>query len=270
LATYAIGDVQGCFENLERLLEKIEYDPVRDFLWLTGDLVNRGPDSLAVLRWAKTNEDRITVVLGNHDIHLLAVAYHGKPLKPKDTLRGVLEAPDREDLLNWLRHRPLIHKRENWVLVHAGLLPQWSVEDAIDLGREVENCLRSDSCPELLNSYHGALPKSWSSDLTGVGRVRVLLHVFTRLRVCSETGEMDLHFTGPPDRVPDGYRPWYSVTNPKNRDFTFIFGHWAAHGLMVTDNVIALDSGCVWGNSLSAIRLEDRRVYQVPCKKRSF
>ena len=269
MGTYAIGDIQGCFESLEQLLEKIKCDPGQDKLWLTGDLVNRGQDSLSVLRWAKSQGDRITVVLGNHDIHLLNVAVNGMAPRPKDTIQEILDAPDREELLNWLRHQPLIHKDENTVLVHAGLLPQWTVDEALRLGKEVETCLRSDSYRELLNTLCGSLAESWSDDLTGLDRLRVILNVFTRLRVCSEKGEMDLAFTGPPDRVPDGYQPWYSVPNRKSRDYTLIFGHWAAHGLMVHEKVIALDSGCVWGNSLTAIRLEDRDIFQVSCKKSS-
>lgn len=267
MATYVVGDIQGCFKSLMSLLEKIRFDPREDKILLVGDLINRGPDSLAVLRWARGMKNRVTAVLGNHDVHLLRVAAGGSVLRKKDTLNEVLEAPDRDELLAWLKTRPLTVMDDKTLIVHAGLLPQWSVQEAVALGREVEECLRSDESNEFLRSLSGPSLSAWNKHLKGFERLRVALSVFTRLRVCTPEGEMDLSFTGPPDKAPDGFLPWYLVPDRKNRNHTVVFGHWAANGFMMKENVIGLDSGCVWGNSLSAVRLEDRSVYQVPCSK---
>lgn len=281
MATYAIGDVQGCFSALQQLLEQIHFDPARDRLWFVGDLVNRGPDSVSVLRYVKKlgraswlrflkRLGRAAVtVLGNHDLHLLAVANGCRPARSKDTFHDVLDAPDRDELLAWLRNQPLLHRENNFLLVHAGLLPQWTVSQAETFAREAEQVLRSTKNRAFLRSLYQDEPDRWSEKLTGMDRLTVATKVFTRLRVCSATGKVDWTFTGPPDQAPDGYLPWFEVPNRRSADTTIIYGHWAAMGLRIRDNLLALDGGCVWGRQLVAVRLEDRQVFQISCDGRS-
>lgn len=265
MATYAIGDVQGCFSALQRLLDKIRFDAARDRLWFVGDLVNRGPDSLAVLRFVKNLGDRAVAVLGNHDLHLLMVAEDcAKPLK-NDTLQEVLEAPDRKELLDWLRCQRIMYTDCGFVMVHAGLLPSWSVEKALSLAREVEDALRGENYRELVERMYGNHPPQWRDDLTGIDRLRVIINAMTRLRVCTERGVMEFAHKGKPENAPRGYLPWYDVPGRANRDATIICGHWSALGLLLRDDVLALDTGCLWGGNLSAVCLENRRVFQVSC-----
>lgn len=269
MSTYAIGDVQGCFSALQRVIEQIHFDPKQDRLWFVGDLVNRGPDSLAVLRYVKNLGDSAVTVLGNHDLHLLAVAAGAVTPRSKDTLAGILAAPDCDELLHWLRRQPLLHRRGKTVMVHAGLLPQWTIDAAEALAREAEQALRSEDSTELFRSLYGdRLPSRWSDDLTGIARVGVITRVCTRLRVCTDAGEMHLGFTGPPAQAPKGFAPWFQIPGRKSAEATIVCGHWAALGLRLEPHVIALDSGCVWGNELTAVRLEDRQVFQVPCASR--
>lgn len=265
MAIYAIGDIQGCFSAFERLIDQIRFDPSTDTLWFVGDLVNRGPNSLAVLRWVKALGPSAIVVLGNHDLHLLAAADGGRPLREDDTFQDVLAAPDRGDLLEWLRHQRLLYREDNLVLVHAGLLPQWTVDEAAELAREVEGVLRSPDYRSLLKQMYGASPRQWSKDLAGMSRYRVIINAFTRLRFCTPDGEMEFSRVGPPDTAPNGFFPWFEVPTRRSKEATVICGHWAALGLRVADNLLALDSGCVWGQKLSAVRLQDRRIYQVAC-----
>jgi bis(5'-nucleosyl)-tetraphosphatase (symmetrical) len=265
MATYAIGDIQGCYVELQQLLEKLRFDPAQDRLWLVGDLVNRGPDSLPVLRFVKSLGDKAITVLGNHDLHLLAVAEGIAELHRSDTLDEILAAPDREELLYWLRQQRLLHAEGDYVLVHAGMLPQWSVKQAAGLAREVESALRGDDYATFLARMYGNNPHNWSNDLDGYKRLRVIVNAFTRLRICTMQGEMEFKFKGEVERIPAGYLPWFEVPERKSRKTTVIFGHWSALGLKVTPNVIALDTGCLWGGPMTAIRLEDRQLFQVNC-----
>lgn len=265
MATYAIGDVQGCFSAMQQLLGKVRFDAARDRLWFVGDLVNRGPDSLATLRFVKNLGDRAVAVLGNHDLHLLMVAEGcAKPLK-NDTLQEVLEAPDRKELLDWLRCQRMMYADGGFVMVHAGLLPAWSVEKALSLAREVEDALRGENYRELVERMYGNHPPQWRDDLTGIDRLRVIINAMTRLRLCTEQGVMEFAHKGKPENAPHGYLPWYDVPGRVNRDATIICGHWSALGLFLRDNLLALDTGCLWGGNLSAVCLENRRVFQVSC-----
>jgi bis(5'-nucleosyl)-tetraphosphatase (symmetrical) len=265
MATYAIGDIQGCFEALEKLLEKIGFDPLSDRLWFVGDLVNRGPDSLPALRFVKDLGERAVTVLGNHDLHLLTVAAGYAHLHRGDTLKEILDAPDCEDLLAWLRTRKLMHAAEGWAMVHAGLLPQWSVERALELAGEVEAVLAGPSHRELLRAMYGNEPEAWDDGLAGNDRYRVVINAMTRLRLCTREGKMDFKHKSAPRRLPAGYFPWYAVPGRKSAGQPIIFGHWSTLGLHASTDVVALDSGCLWGNALSAMRLEDRTIIQVSC-----
>ena len=265
MAIYGIGDIQGCFSALERLTDKIGFNPKKDTLWFVGDLVNRGPDSLAVLRWVKGLGPSAVVVLGNHDLHLLAAAEGLRPVGKGDTFQDILDAPDRDDLLSWLRQQRLLYRENNVVLVHAGLLPQWTAREAEALATEVQEVLRGPDYRTLLREMYGSIPAQWSPDLTGMLRCRVIINALTRLRFCTPDGHMDLKHNGPPESAPPGLFPWFALQNRKNSDVVIVSGHWAALGLRLADNVLALDSGCVWGQALSAVRLEDRRIYQVTC-----
>ena len=265
MATYAIGDIQGCYTELQQLLEQIRFDPGQDKLWFVGDLVNRGPGSLQVLRLVKSLGDRAITVLGNHDLHLLAVAEGIGELHRSDTLDEVLAAPDRDELLNWLRQQRLLHVEGDFVLVHAGLLPQWSVKQAAELAREVESALRGDEYATFFARMYGNTPHLWDDDLDGYKRLRIIVNAFTRMRICTPQGELEFKFKGEVENMPEGYLPWFEVPGRKSREATVIFGHWSALGLKVTPNVIALDTGCLWGGPMTAIRLEDRQLFQVRC-----
>ncbi len=268
MATYAVGDIQGCYRALRRLLKKASFDPARDRLWLTGDLVNRGPDSAEVLRWVRGLGDRAVVVLGNHDLHLLAVAHGGAPAKRRDTLVGVLDAPDREELLDWLRHQKLMHHEKGFAMVHAGLLPDWSIAEAMKLAGEVERGLR-EAPGRLFESMYGDEPGKWSGGLDRADRHRVVVNAMTRMRMLDRSGEMDLYYTGAPERAPAGLVSWFDVPGRASAGTPIVCGHWAALGLVMRPDLLALDSGCVWGRRLTAIRLEDRALFQVGCEASS-
>jgi bis(5'-nucleosyl)-tetraphosphatase (symmetrical) len=265
MTTYAIGDVQGCFDELQALLEAIEFDRSNDRLWFVGDLVNRGPASLASLRFVRDLGDRAVVVLGNHDLHLLALAQGHVKNRRDDTLEEVLAAPDRGELLDWLRWRPMIHVAGNTALVHAGLLPQWDIAAAQSLALEVETELRGPRHSKFLETLYGSQPDRWTDDLSGTDRLRIIVNAMTRLRFCTPEGVMEFETKGETARAPEGYLPWFDVPNRRSAGSTIICGHWSALGLRLAPNLLALDSGCVWGGQLSAIRLEDRRLYQVSC-----
>ena len=265
MAIYAVGDIQGCGAELQQLLELMRFDPAQDKLWLVGDLVNRGPDSLQVLRLIKSLGESAITVLGNHDLHLLAVAEGAAELHRTDTLDDVLKAPDRDELLAWLRQQRLLHAENGYVLVHAGLLPQWSVAQAASLAREVESVLGGDDYAAFLARMYGNAPHQWENELTGYKRLRVIVNAFTRMRICTAQGEMEFRFKGEVEQIPPGYMPWYEAPKRKNREATVIFGHWSALGLKIEPKVIALDTGCLWGGPMSAIRLEDRKLFQVAC-----
>jgi len=265
MAIYAVGDVQGCHAELLQLLNRIGFDQATDQLWLVGDLVNRGPGSLEVLRLVKSLGDSAITVLGNHDLHLLAVAEGVAELNRNDTLDEILDAPDRDELLHWLRNQRLLHAQGGFVLVHAGLLPQWSVAQAQSLAREVEAALRGDDYATFLSRMYGNTPHNWDESLSGYKRLRVIVNAFTRMRICTQEGEMEFRFKGEVENIPAGYMPWFDIPKRASRDATVIVGHWSALGLLLKKNVIALDTGCLWGGPMSAIRLEDRQLFQVSC-----
>jgi bis(5'-nucleosyl)-tetraphosphatase (symmetrical) len=259
MATYAIGDVQGCWANLRALLEKIR-PAADDRLWLTGDLVNRGPHSLEVLRWARDQGDRVTVVLGNHDLHLISCARGVRKPRKSDTFQDVLDAPDRDELVGWLSRRPLVHCEGGWLMVHAGLLPPWSADDAEAIARDIEATGLPDS---LLGSWREA-PRRWSGDLDTDDRRALALAAFATLRCVDREGAMDRDFDGAPADAPAGLLPWFDHPQRRSREVRIVCGHWAALGLLVRSDLAALDSGCVWGGCLTALRLEDGVTFQVP------
>jgi len=262
MATYAIGDIQGCFKSLRRLLDCIAFDPQHDRLWLVGDLVNRGPDSLATLRFIKSLGPAVFPVLGNHDVFLLAAAEEIVTLRAKDTIQDILDADDRSELTEWLRRQPLHRRDGQFFMVHAGLLPQWTIDNAAKLAKEVETVLAGPNYREFLRElFQGATPQ-WDPALKGMERLVSIARVFTRLRTTTPDGEMS-SYSGPPDEAPNGFLPWFRVPNRRNSDTTIITGHWAALGLHIEPNVLAIDSGCVWGRQLTAVRLEDRTIHQV-------
>ncbi len=259
MATYVIGDVHGCYRTLRRLLDRIDWDPVRDRLIFTGDLVN-GPDSLAVLRWARENE--VETVLGNHDIHLLAVIQGTRKLRESDSLDDLLGAPDRDELVDWLRKRPMLIRLAGAAVVHAGLMPQWTLETAERLAREVEAALGGDSPGDTLEHLFGNKPKKWSEELTGEKRLRIAVNAMTRMRVVKADGRLDMKFKGSPQKADGGRMPWFEAPAARPREVEIFFGHWAALGYYQGNGVVGLDSGCVWGKALTAFRLEDRAVFQ--------
>jgi bis(5'-nucleosyl)-tetraphosphatase (symmetrical) len=265
MATYAIGDIQGCFEALEQLLDRIDFDARRDRLWFVGDLVNRGPDSLAAIRFVQGLGEGAVTVLGNHDLHLLTVAAGFAHLHRGDTVADILEAPDREALLAWLRGCKLMHADEGWAMVHAGLLPQWTIAEALALAREVEQALGGPDYVELLRHMYGNQPDAWDPALAGHDRLRVIINAMTRLRLCTPQGTMEFRHKSAPRNLPSGYLPWYAIPNRASAGHPVVFGHWSTLGLHAADDVVALDSGCLWGNALSALRLHDRRIFQVSC-----
>lgn len=268
MATYAVGDIQGCYTELLRLLEKMCFDPAIDRLWLVGDLVNRGPDSVNVLRLIKSLGDSAITVLGNHDLHLLAVAEGAAKLHRCDTLHDVLDAPDRGELLAWLRVQRLLYVEGNFVLVHAGLLPSWTVAQAQQLAHEAEAALTGKHYHDFLVHMYGNHPDHWENDLSGYQRLRTITNACTRMRVCTPSGEMEFKFKGEVHNAPEGYMPWFDVPGRASAHATVVCGHWSALGLNVTPQIITLDTGCLWGGALSAIRLEDRKLFQVPCESK--
>ncbi len=266
MATYAIGDIQGCFDSLQQLLAKCAFDPARDRLWLVGDLVNRGPRSLETLRFVKSLGAAALTVLGNHDLYLLMVAEGGAKARGKDdTLQAILDAPDRAELLDWLRRQPLCHVEGDYCLVHAGLLPQWSIKKARKLAREVEAALQGEQYREFVANMWGSQPDRWSDDLAGWPRLRAIVNAMTRMRFCSAEGVMEFKVKGELANAPAGYTPWFDVPGRKSEKSVLVTGHWSALGFRLSDNMLALDSGCLWGGHLTAVRLEDRRVFQVDC-----
>jgi bis(5'-nucleosyl)-tetraphosphatase (symmetrical) len=265
MATYAIGDVQGCYDELQRLLDKVRFDPRRDRVWFTGDLVNRGPRSLKVLRFVRGLGDRAVTVLGNHDLHLVAASINRRT-RARDTLDGILKARDRDELVDWLRRLPLIHVEGDWVLVHAGLPPQWTVDEAVSICGEAARAIasrRSDTF--LAEGMYGDRPDRWSATLRGRDRLRFVINCCTRLRVCTPEGRIDLRYKGPAGATPDGLIPWFTVPGRRSASSTVVFGHWSTLGRVHWPpyKAYGLDTGCVWGRKLTALRLEDRRLFAV-------
>ncbi len=265
MARYVIGDIQGCMASLDRLLALIDFSAARDQLWLVGDLVNRGPRSLDVLRWAHGLGSAAISVLGNHDLHLLARAAGAAGEKKRDTLDEVLAAPDVDRLVDWLRHRPLVHHDDRFVLVHAGLHPAWTVADARARAAEIERELRGPGWRAFLAQMQGApgTPPAWSDRLGGGDRWRAILAYLVRVRMCRPDGRVIPEFDGHPSQGPAGAVPWYALPDRAWATHTAVFGHWAALGLDIGKQHIATDTGCVWGKALTAVRLDDRMVFQV-------
>jgi bis(5'-nucleosyl)-tetraphosphatase (symmetrical) len=271
MATYLIGDIQGCGDALERLLDSIAFDSGRDRLWLCGDLVNRGGQSLQTLRLLYGIRDSVRVTLGNHDLHLLAADFN----HPDGDCRNrefaqILNAPDREALIQWLIDQPLAYysKAHKVLCVHAGVVPQWDVATTIERGEEVSRVLRSNQRGQFLRRMYGNAPSKWSDQRKGWARLRLIANILTRIRFCDAEGKSLFKLSGPPGSQPAPYRPWFKHKHRKTREVTVVFGHWAALGLKVRKRYIALDSGCVWGGKLSAVRLEDRALFQVKGLKR--
>jgi bis(5'-nucleosyl)-tetraphosphatase (symmetrical) len=265
---YAIGDIQGCMESLRALLARIDYRAGADRLLLTGDLVNRGPRSLEVLRWAHAQGDGVVTVLGNHDLHFLARAAGVADRRKRDTLEELLGAPDRDELVDWLRARPLVVREGRMLLVHAGLLPAWSAADAERLAREVEEELRGPRWAALLAEWRGA-PAAWRADLAPGPRRALALSAMASLRTVTAEGAMRRDFNGHPSEAPAGCVPWFDHPARCSRDTRVVFGHWAALGLLMREDIAALDTGCVWGEKLTALRLDDGALFQQPALERA-
>jgi len=269
MATYAVGDLQGCLEALHCLLEKVAYDPARDRLWLVGDLVNRGPQSLETLRFLYSIRESLVCVLGNHDLHLLAAGKNIERLKKSDTLREIIEAPDSAELLDWLRQQKLMHydEQRNVALVHAGIAPQWSLRKALKCAAEVEAALQDDNMlPLYLDGMYGNDPAKWDSDLKGVTRLRVITNYFTRMRFCTAEGKLDLKSKEGVDSAPPGYKPWFQHKERKTKDVKIIFGHWAAlEGKVLEPGISALDTGCVWGGALTLMNVDSGERLSCKC-----
>jgi len=268
LSTYLIGDIQGCFDSFQKILEKAAFDPATDKLWCCGDLVNRGGQSLQVLRLLKSLGEAVSVTLGNHDLHLLAShQHHPGGGSGNSEFDDVLQAPDCDSLLDWLCTQPLACWSEEYRLlrVHAGVIPQWDWQATISAGQEVSTVLQSDQRGKFLRKMYGSNPKRWRDSRTGWGRLRLITNILTRLRFCDDAGRGAYRFSGPPGSQPVKYKPWFKHKHRQTRDVTIAFGHWAALGLRVKKRYISMDSGCVWGGKLSALRLEDRALLQVSC-----
>ena len=266
MATYAIGDIQGCYDSLCRLLELCAFDQSADRLWLVGDLVNRGPKSLETLRLIKSLGPSALTVLGNHDLYLMMVAEGGAKFRGKDdTLQPIFDAPDCAELINWLRQQPLCHTEGEYCLVHAGLLPQWTAARAQQLSHEVETVMQGPDYREFILNLWGSEPAGWSDDLTGWARLRVIVNAMTRMRFCTPEGIMEFKAKGKLSKTPAGHLPWFDAPNRRSAEAVLVTGHWSALGLKITPKLLALDSGCLWGGHLTALRLEDRRVFQVDC-----
>lgn len=264
MATYIVGDLQGCYTPLRELLDQVEFDPATDCLWLTGDLVNRGPESLECLRFVKSLGKAALTVLGNHDLHLLAIAYAGLKAKRKDTLEEILQAPDRDDLLEWLRRQPLmfVDEKRKLALVHAGIFPGWTLTQAHICAQEVEAELQSASCVDFFRNMYGNTPDNWCDSLDGFDRLRFITNAFTRMRICTREFALDMNYKAGVKDIPKGYQPWFEYYKPPD-GWTVYFGHWAA--LMAEtgrDSIVAMDSGCVWGRFLTMLRVDDGSVFR--------
>ena len=266
---YLIGDLQGCCNAFERLLARIDFSPSRDRLWLLGDLVNRGPASLATLRRLQGLGDAATCLLGNHDLHLLAVAHGARPQHRHDTFAALLQADDSEALLGWLRQQRLAVFDAGWLMVHAGVVPQWSRSDTLALADEVESLLRGPDLPDFLHAMYGNEPARWDASLTGTARLRFTVNALTRLRFCTANGEMNFKAKEGAGAAPDGFMPWFDVPGRRTVDTPIAFGHWSTLGLLDRTHLLGLDTGCVWGGKLTAARIDglQREIIQVDCEQ---
>jgi bis(5'-nucleosyl)-tetraphosphatase (symmetrical) len=257
MSIYAIGDIQGCFDELLRLLDTLSFNEHSDQLWFAGDLVNRGPKSLETLRFVKSLGDAAITVLGNHDLHLLAASCAPKIAHKKDTLLQVLEAADGDELIAWLRHRPLFHFNDDFCLVHAGVPPQWNFDKTQKMALLAEQALRGPNYQMFLKQMYGNKPNIWSSNLKGTERLRFIINCFTRMRYCDADGRLDFIHSGPPGTQPKNLVPWFAAPKRKNSDMRIIFGHWSALGYYEGSNCYAIDTGCLWGGQLTAIKLDE-------------
>lgn len=268
MTTFAIGDLQGCREQFEALLDKIQFNPDKDKLWFTGDLVNRGPDSLGTLRLLYSLRDQVVTVLGNHDLHMLAVARCPELANRKDTFNDVLNAPDAETLLSWLESQPLLHENDNYVITHAGIYPFWTLNEARQLVREIEGVLATENKYTYYRSMYGNEPEKWDEGLQGQDRLRFITNCFTRMRFFDENHNLKMDYKATIQAAPDDYIPWYKLCQDLWEDKTLLIGHWAALlSREPRDNLKCLDTGCIWGNTLSAYALDDKVWYQVPGNK---
>ncbi len=265
---YLIGDLQGCCDALARLLEKIDFSPSRDRLYLLGDLVNRGPDSLTTLRRLQSLGDAAQCLLGNHDLHLLATAAGVRAPHKGDTLDAILQAPDREALLEWLRRQRLAMRSQGWLMVHAGVVPQWDADQTLALAEEVHALLRGPALAEFLPQMYGNEPDRWKDELEGVARLRFIINVLTRIRFCNAKGRLDFKTKEGLGAAPEGFMPWFEVPERRTAGHPVAFGHWSTLGLVQRPDLLALDTGCVWGGELTAARVADGQaleIIQVPC-----
>ncbi|MFQ5982538.1 MAG: symmetrical bis(5'-nucleosyl)-tetraphosphatase [Woeseiaceae bacterium] len=270
MATYAIGDLQGCYDPFRRLLDKLVFDPDKDRLWLTGDLVNRGPKSLKTVRFVERLGRSAKVVLGNHDLHLLALAHGvGNSKDRSGSLAKILDAEDCDELIDWLRRRPLAHysKKLDTLLVHAGLPPQWNIKKTLARAAEVESALQSKTYVDFLAKLYGNSPTRWSGSLSGYKRLRFIVNCLTRIRMIDKKGRLDFNHKGPPADAGKGLAPWFEANNAAWKGTRIVFGHWSALGLLISPDLICIDTGCVWGRQLTAVRLGKRpRITQVQCR----
>ena len=273
MATYAIGDVQGCYDELLRLLDFIAFDEHSDQLWFVGDLVNRGPKSLETLRFIKSLGSSAVTVLGNHDMHLLAAACSVPSTNTNAALKEVLTAPDRDELIDWLRHRPLFHHNDHFCMVHAGIPPQWDFRQTKKMAQEVEKALQGSNYKNLLKSMYGDKPDIWSPALRDNSLLRFAINCFTRMRYCDAKGRLDFTFNGPPGSQPDNLIPWFAVPNRKSLTMKILFGHWSSLGYYEGHNCYGIDTGCLWGGQLTALKLGERvERFSIDCpeSKKNF
>lgn len=262
MAIYAIGDVQGCADSLEALVSRLPLRPDQDELWFVGDLVNRGPKSLKVLKMIQAAGDRATCVLGNHDLHLLAVACGARKPSTSDTLGQILTAPDAKEHIDWVRHRKLAHTQGNTLMIHAGVLPNWSLQKTVSLAKEVEARLQSEHWQDFIHEMYGNAPLHWSDDLEGHDRLRTIVNVLTRLRYLTPEDNLDFKCKASPAQAPHSLTPWFAHEDRQTATKRLVVGHWSTLGLRIQKNLLCLDSGCVWRGYLTAVRLEDQAVFQ--------
>ncbi|MBZ4202784.1 MAG: symmetrical bis(5'-nucleosyl)-tetraphosphatase [Methylovulum sp.] len=255
MSIYAIGDIQGCFDELQLLLDKIQFNPQEDCIWFAGDLVNRGPKSLETLRFVKNLGTSAITVLGNHDMHLLAAASATKTSTKKDSLTPILEAPDRDELIHWLRHQPLFYTNNDFCMIHAGLPPQWDFKTTQRMALLVENVLQGPNYELLLQQMYGNKPNQWTPNLKGTAKLRFIINCFTRMRYCDASGRLDFNNTGPIGTQPEELMPWFTLPNRKSANMKIIFGHWSTLGYYEGSNCYAIDTGCLWGGQLTALKL---------------
>jgi len=263
MSIYAIGDIQGCFDDLLRLLDVIKFDDKSDQLWFAGDLVNRGPKSLETLRFVKSLGSSAITVLGNHDLHLLATAYKQRKPHKKDSLTHILQADDCDELLTWLRHLPLFHYNDKFCLLHAGLPPQWNFKKTKAMALKAEKVLQGEHYLEFFKTMYGDQPNVWSTDLKGMDKIRFIINCFTRIRYCDEKGQLDFKYSGAVGSQPAPLIPWFTVANRQSKEMNIIFGHWSTLGYYHDNNCYAIDTGCLWGGQLTAIKLGENKVKRI-------